>query len=139
MTRLILRHVSVIPDPRRDRGRRNKFIDVLTIAVLAMLCGAKRWSEMEAFRSAREEWLKEFLDLRPSIPRVDTFGEVFAALNPDAFEVASRAWTLSVADEISDVLATDGNMIRRRFDSATDKSGVHMVTAFAVDNEVVFG
>jgi len=87
MTRLILRHVSVIPDPRRDRARRNKFIDVLTISVLAMLCGAKRWSEMEAFRSAREEWLKEFLDLRPGIPSVDTFGEVFAAINPDAFEV----------------------------------------------------
>ena len=139
MTRLILRYVSVIPDPRRDRGRRNKFIDVLTIAVLAVLCGANRWSEMEAFRSAREEWLKEFLDLRPGIPRVDTFGEVFAALNPDAFEVASRAWTLLVAGEISGVLDIDGNMIRRRFDSATGKSAVHMVTAFAVENEVVVG
>lgn len=139
MTGSILLHFSAIPDPRGDRGRRHKLIDVLTIAVLAVLCGAEHWSEMEDFGKAKHDWLKTFLDLPHGIPSEDTFGEVFAALSPDAFEAAFRAWTLSVAGECSGVLAIDGKTIRRSFDAATGKSAVHMVTAWAADNGVVFG
>jgi predicted transposase YbfD/YdcC len=139
MTGSIVLFFSAIPDPRGDRGRRHKLIDVLTIAVLAVLCGAEHWSEMEEFGHAKEPWLRTFLDLPNGIPSHDTFGEVFAAIDPDAFEAAFRAWTLAVAGEIVGVVAIDGKTIRRSFDAATGKSAVHMVSAWAADNGVVFG
>jgi len=139
MTGSILLQFSAIPDPRRDRGRRHKLIDVMTIAVLAVICGAETWSDMEDFGEGTEAWLKTFLALPHGIPSQDTFGEVFAALDPIAFEAAFRAWTLSVAGELSGVLAIDGKTIRRSFDAATGKSAVHMVSAWAADNGVVFG
>lgn len=132
-------HFSRLPDPRGDRGRRHKLVDVVVIAVLAVLCGAEHWTEMEEFGHAKEKWLRTFLGLPNGIPSHDTFGEVFAALSPDAFEACFRSWTLAVAGQIAGVLAIDGKTIRRSFDAATGKTAVHMVSAWAADNGVVFG
>jgi predicted transposase YbfD/YdcC len=139
MTGSFMLHFSRLPDPRGDRGRRHKLVDVLAIAVLAVLCGAEHWTEMEEFGHAKEEWLRTFLELPNGIPSHDTFGEVFAALSPEAFEAAFRAWTLAVAGQMVGVLAIDGKTIRRSFDAATGKTAVHMVSAWAADNGVVFG
>lgn len=135
----IVLYFSGLPDPRGDRGQRHGLTDVLVIAVLAVICGAEHWTEMEEFGHAKEDWLRTFLKLPHGIPSHDTFGEVFAALDPDAFEAAFRAWTLAIAGEIVGVLALDGKTIRRSFDAATGKSAVHMVSAWAADNGVVFG
>jgi len=139
MTGSLVLQFSRLPDPRGDRGRRHKLVDVLTISVLAVLCGAGHWTEMEEFGHAKQKWLRTFLELPNGIPSHDTFGEVFAALSPDAFEACFRAWTLAVAGEIVGVLAIDGKTIRRSFDNATSKSAVHMVSAWGADNGVVFG
>jgi len=71
-----------VTDPRIDRCRRHKLIDLLVIAVCAMLCGAEGFTEMEEFGLARREWLARFLELPSGIPSHDTFGRVFALLDP---------------------------------------------------------
>ena len=139
MTDSLVMRFARLPDPRGDRGRRHRLADVMTIAVLAVLCGARHWTDMEGFGHARERWLRTFLELPNGIPSHDTFGEVFAALNPGAFEALFRAWTRAVAGEIVGVLALDGKTIRGSFDAATGKTAVHMVSAWAADNGVVFG
>lgn len=130
---------SRLPDPRSDRGKRHLLSDIVVIAVLAMICGAEHWSEMEDFGTAREEWLKTFLRLPHGIPSEDTFGAVFAALDPKAFEAAFQAWTRSVSGSITGVLAIDGKTIRRSFDKAGKKSAMHMVSAWSSLNGAVFG
>lgn len=130
---------SRLTDPRADRGRRHLLIDIVTIAALATLCGAESWTDMEDFGCARESWLKTFLKLPHGIPSEDTFAAVFAAINPEQFESCFRAWTRSVAGEIIGILAIDGKTIRGSGDAHADRSPIHMVSAWAVDNGVVFG
>lgn len=139
MANSVILALSAIPDPRGDRGRRHRLIDVLTIGVLSVLCGADHWTQMQDFGESREPWLRTFLELPHGIPSADTFGEVFAAINPDAFEAAFQAWTRAVAGELRGVVAIDGKTIRRSFDAATGKSAVHMVSAWAAENGVVLG
>lgn len=130
---------SLLPDPRGDRGKRHLLSDIIAIAILAVLCGADSWSDMEDFGLGREQWLRKFLRLPHGIPSQDTFAKVFAALDPEAFEAAFQAWTRSVAGSIAGMVAIDGKTIRRSFDAAGGKAAVHMVSAWASENGVVFG
>jgi predicted transposase YbfD/YdcC len=139
MTGSIEMYFSRLPDPRGDRGRRHLLSDIMVIAILAVICGAEHWTEMEEFGQGKEEWLKTFLKLPHGIPSHDTFGEVFAALDPDAFEACFRAWTQAVAGAIVGIAAIDGKTLRRSYDRATGNAALHMVSAWAADNGVVFG
>lgn len=130
---------SRMNDPRKDRGRRHALTDILVIALLAILCGGNTWTDMEDFGNARKQWLNKFLTLRHGVPSADTFAAVFAALDPDQFEACFRTWTLAVAGAIVGVLAIDGKTMRGSGDKAVGTALVHMVSAWAVDNNVVFG
>ncbi|MBC7835403.1 MAG: ISAs1 family transposase [Phycisphaerales bacterium] len=130
---------SGLPDPRGDRGSRHLLADIITIAILSVLCGGEDFTDMEDFGHGREEWLRTFLKLPAGIPSHDTFGRVFAAIDPEAFEACFRAWTGAVAGELAGVVAIDGKTIRRSFDRAGRKAAVHMVSAWGADNGVVFG
>jgi len=115
-------------------------MDILTIALLAVICGADGWAAVAAYGRAKEKWLKTFLELPNGIPSHDTFGRVFAKLNPDAFEACFRQWIASLV-ELSGgkLVAIDGKSIRRSFTQGWDKSGMaHMVSAFVQDNSMVF-
>lgn len=130
---------SRLEDPRDWRGRRHLLSDIMVIAILAVICGADHWTEMEEFGHAKEEWLRTFLRLPNGIPSHDTFGEVFAAISPEAFEMCFRAWTGAVAGMIAGVVAIDGKTMRGSFDGVGGRPAVHMVSAWAADNGVVFG
>jgi len=92
---------SRLTDPRADRGRRHLLLNIVTIAILATLCGAESWTDMmEDFGLARESWLRKFLKLPHGIPSEDTFAAVFAAIDPSQFESCFRPWTQAVAGEI---------------------------------------
>ncbi len=86
MTGSIGVYFSRLQDPRDWRGRRHLLSDIVVIAILAVICGADHWTEMEEFGHAKEKWLRTFLKLPNGIPSHDTFGEVFAAISPEAFE-----------------------------------------------------
>src|SRR3982751_4184633 len=138
-TASLLRFFEDLGDPR-GRNIIHKLHDILVIAICAVICGADGWVEVEAFGESKQSWFKRFLDLPAGIPSHDTFGRVFARLQPDAFEKCFTAWMLAVAGGSSGkLLAIDGKSIRRSFEHGWDKSGMaHLVSAFVADNHLVF-
>ena len=134
-----LRFFADLPDPRAANVV-HRFSDLLLIAVCAVICGAQGWVDVETFGNAKRSWLATFLDLPHGIPSHDTFGRVFARLDPDAFERCFAAWTSSLRGQGVRLVAIDGKSIRRSFDHAWDPSGMaHLVSAFAGENRLVFG
>jgi predicted transposase YbfD/YdcC len=136
----ILRVLERLPDPRRANSR-HKLMDIVTIALFAVICGADGWKQVEAYGKSKGDWLGTFLELPHGIPSHDTFGHVFAKLDPDAFEDAFRRWIAQVA-ELSGgrLVALDGKSLRRSFQRGWDQLGMaHMVSAFVEANDLVFG
>ena len=134
-----LRFFDDLPDPRGPNAI-HRFTDILVLAFCAVLCGASGWVEVEEFARSKLAWFKTFLDLCAGVPSHDTFGRVFAALDPDAFERCFAAWMKSVTDlGRQKLIAIDGKSIRRSFEHAWDRSGMtHLVSAFAAENKLVF-
>ena len=131
---------SVLEDPRPDHTRRHKPIDIMTIAICGVICGADSWVELEQFGKSKEEWLKGFLELPNGIPSHDTFGRVFALLDAQQFRDCFLAWVQAVsAVTRGQVIAIDGKTLRRSHDKSLGKSAIHMVSAWASENRLVLG
>ena len=136
----LLDYLAIVPDPRVDRTRKHELADMLFMALCAVLCGAESWTHTEEFSKANEQWFRQFFDLPNGIPSHDTFGRVFAALDPDALEQALSAFVQDFAgDSVGKHIAMDGKTLRRSFDRAAEKSAIHMVTAWVCENHAVFG
>ena len=97
----IAAYFAELKDPRNTNTVRHDLGDVLTIAVLANLCGANSFVAMEEFGTARAEWLKTFLALSNGIPSHDTFGRLFATLNPKQLTALFQRWTDGLATATS--------------------------------------
>src|SRR4051794_38199060 len=97
LTARLFEHFAALDDPRVERTKRHALLDIVTIAVCAIICGADSWVEVAAFGTAKRDWLNSFLALPNGIPSHDTFGRVFAALDPGQFEAGFRAWVATVA------------------------------------------
>src|SRR5688572_11483645 len=136
----ILRFFRDVPDPRASNVI-HKLHDILVIAICGVICGADGWAEVEEFGNSKLSWFRTFLDLPNGVPSHDTFGGVFARLDPDAFERRFTAWVGSVAGSSGGrLVAIDGKAIRRSFEHAWDRSGMaHLVSAFVDANRMVFG
>ena len=105
----IAAHFRRVPDPRVRRTRRHALEDILVITLCAVICGADDWVAIADFGHAKRKWFRGFLVLPHGIPSHDTFGRVFAALDPEAFRAAFLAWVATVADLLpGDVIAIDG-------------------------------
>lgn len=133
-------HFADLPDPRIDRCKRHDLFDVVTIALCAVLCGADTWVDVAEFGRSKEPWLRTFLVLPNGIPSHDTFGRVFAALDPAAFETAFLGWVQAlVATATGQVVAIDGKTLRGSHDRANGKGPLHLVSAWASANRLVLG
>jgi predicted transposase YbfD/YdcC len=135
----ILRYFEDLPDPRAANVV-HKLHDVLLLALCAVVCGADGWAGVEVFARSKLAWFKTFLDLPGGIPSHDTFGRVFARLDPDAFERCFVARTSAVAGVSGGrLISIDGKSIRRSFEHAWDRSGMaHLVSAYVDANRMVF-
>jgi hypothetical protein len=133
-------HFGALPDPRVARTKAHLLIDILTIGLCAVRCGGKGWTDMATFGQAREGWLRTFLALLGGIPSHDTFGRVFAALDPDPFGAAFAAWARAVAPPTADaVVAIDSKTQRRSHDRANGRAALHLVSAWADASGLVLG
>ncbi len=137
-TAVFLRFFKDLKDPRRPNVR-HLFTDILTIAIIAVMCRADDWSEVVTYGQSRLEWFKTFLELPNGIPSVDTFRRVFWRINPEAFERCFAQWTRELAQIIEEVIAVDGKTSRRSFDKTADMQAIHLVSAWSAQNQLVLG
>jgi len=134
----LLTHFRALSDPRVNRTKDHELIDVLVIAICALLCAAESFNDMEEFGLAKQEWFKTFLTLANGIPSHDTFNRVFAALDPKQFLDCFLRWTQSVRAAIpQEIVALDGKALRRALNG--DHSVKYIVSAWADGNGLVLG
>jgi predicted transposase YbfD/YdcC len=131
-----LRYFQDLPDPRGN-NRIHVLSDMIVIAVMAVICGAEGWSEVELFGRCKAKWFSTFLQLPGGIPSHDTFDRVFSLLDPAAFERCFMAWTSALVQASEGrLVAIDGKSIRRSFLHAWDVSGAaHLVSALVSQGE----
>ena len=133
-------HFGTLKDPRIDRTKHHLLLDILVLALCAVLCGADTWVDVEAFGIAKLKWFRQFLPLPNGIPSHDTFGDVFARLDPKEFEACFLRWVQSAMDVTQgQVVAVDGKTLRRSHDQRLGKAAIHMVSAWARENRLVLG
>ena len=136
----ILDHFSDLDDPRVERTRRHKLVDIIAIAICATICGADSWVHVELFGRSKLEWFQTFLELPNGVPSHDTFGDVFARLDPEQFQSCFMAWTQAIAELLpGEVVAIDGKTARRSYDRAGSKRAMHLVSAWATRNTLTLG
>ena len=127
-------------DPRLDNHRnlRHNLTDILVITILATICGAETWEEVNEFGIAKYEWLSTFLELPNGIPSHDTFGRVFSLINPSKFEACFRQWIESLEiDRDQEIIAIDGKTLRGSGNKRKNKKALHLVSAWAVNNRLM--
>lgn len=135
----LLAHFEKLPDPRMDRTKRHSLLDIVTIAICAVLSGCDEWTQVEAFGRQHEAWFRRFLALPNGTPSHDTFGRVFRRLDPQAFEAQFRAWTRAVSRALTGCVAVDGKTVCGSRDEALGKAGIHPVSAWASATRLMLG
>ncbi len=128
-----------IHDPRVDRTKDHALLDIIIIAICGVICGADSWVEVEEFGNAKRAWLTTILELPNGIPSHDTFGRVFARIDPEQFQHSVRAWVQALHQVRADVIAIDGKTHRRSHDRPNGKAALHLISAWATDNRLVLG
>lgn len=133
-------HFGELKDPRIERTRLHKLIDILVIAICAVICGADTWESVAAFGRAKQEWFEQFLELPNGIPSHDTFNRVFNRLDPEQFQGCFLSWITAASELIEgQVIAVDGKVLRRSHDRGIGKGAIDMVSAWANANHLVLG
>ena len=130
----IVEHFQALEDPRIERTKKHQLLDILVIAVCSLLTGGEGFQDMELFGKSKHAWLQTFLALPHGIPSHDTFGRVFARLNPQRFQECFLSWTQAVAQLTQGALVSlDGKTVKASFDRATAASPLHMLSAWCSD------
>jgi predicted transposase YbfD/YdcC len=139
-TASITKHFEGLPDPRTGNAKAHIFLEILIIAICAVICGADGWSDVELFGKNKKEWLKTFLELPKGIPSHDTFGRVFAKIKPEEFQKRFIEWVQAIEKlTAGQVIAVDGKKLRRSHDREAGKAAIYMVSAWATQNQLVLG
>lgn len=136
----LIEHFSSLEDPRAEHLTDHKLLDIIMIAICAVICGAETWTDVELFGNERLPWLRRFLELENGIPSHDTFGRVFARLEASQFQACFVSWVKAVFKATKgQVIAVDGKQARRSHDRTNDKEAIHVVSAWATANHLVLG
>lgn len=133
-------HFGDVDDPRRAYLNQHPLINILTIVLCAVVAGAEGWTDVENFGRQKQTWLGQFLDLTNGIPSHDTFGRVFALLDPKTFRQSFLSWVQAVFEVTGgQVIAIDGKTLRRSHDKTLGKEAISIVSAWATANHLVLG
>jgi predicted transposase YbfD/YdcC len=136
----ILTHFGNLEDPRDIRGKEHLLLDIITIALCAVISGAEGWEDMAEYGRAKQDWLSTFLSLPHGIPCGDTFGRVFARLDPEQMQSCFVSWVNAISALLgAEVVAIDGKTLRHSDDKGCGKAAIHMVSAWASANRLVLG
>ncbi len=135
-------YFATLTDPRCPDApnSRHQLMDMLIIAVCAVICGADGWEDIEEYGTSQAEWFATFLDLPHGIPSHDTFRRVLSRLDPEELTQCFIAWTEALSEASGgDIVSIDGKTLRHSFDQATGQAAIHMVSAWASANRLVLG
>ena len=139
--------LNKLTDPRkRASSCDHKFIDILVIAICAIISGADTWEDMQEFGEEKEDWFRSFLELPNGIPSHDTFYRIFCMLNPDKFQECFTRWVKSAYPEALDIpngdteiIPIDGKAIKGSRGKGRGKKAVLMVSAWSTRLSLVLG
>jgi predicted transposase YbfD/YdcC len=136
----LLVHFAPLKDPRLNRTRRHKLLDIIGLATCGAICGLREWTAIEEYGKNNQTWLSTFLELPNGIPSHDTLGRVFARLNPKDFAACFAAWAAAVSSTLPlDHVSIDGKTLRGSGDSAAGQSPLHLVSAWATEHHLSLG
>lgn len=131
---------SDLPDPRLPRCRAHQLLDIIVIALCAVICGGDGPTAMATFGRAKETWLRQFLALPNGIPAHDTFGRVLAALDPIAFTACLQRWAQAATALLpGEVVTIDGKTQRGSYDHAVGQEAIATVSAWARTQRLTLG
>jgi predicted transposase YbfD/YdcC len=137
----LVHYFEELPDPRRDtKNKLHSLVDILVLALCAIIAGCESAVDMEEYGKQKEAWLRKFLRLPHGIPSHDTFSRVLAALDPRRFHDAFVHWVQALHEGTAgQVVSLDGKTLRRSFDKAKSLGPLHVVSAWVADNRLVLG
>lgn len=133
-------HFGALEDPRVKHLTEHQLLDIIMVAICALICGAETWKDIALFGNERLSWLRQFMALENGIPSDDTFGRVFARLDAGQFQGCFMSWVQAVFEVTKgQVIAVDGKSARHSYDKSKGKEAIHLVSAWATENHVVLG
>jgi predicted transposase YbfD/YdcC len=141
-------HFRWIPDPRSGNNKRHKLLDVIILSVIAVICGADSWYDIEEFGHSKKEFLQQLLSLENGIPAHDTFNRVFMVIDHKLFERAFRAWAAELSSRIKadqslpipkEHISIDGKCLRGSADGYRELGALCLVSAWSERNKLVLG
>jgi len=135
-----LKHFESIADPRIERCKKHRLLDILLLAISAVISGAEGWEDIEDFGHLKLDWLRKYGCFDAGIPRHDTIARVLRRLKADEIEAAFQSWISSLLKKTgSDIIAIDGKTARRSFTTKGSKNALHSVSAWSCQNQLVLG
>src|SRR3954454_13002732 len=133
-------HFAELRDPRRQHGQRHRLLDIIVIALCAVIAGSDTWQEVETFARRRRDWLARFLDLDNGVPCHDTFERVFDRLDPLALQRCLLSWLTALCDGLKvGHVAIDGKTARRSGSPTRGIKALHLVSAWATEHSLTLG
>lgn len=131
---------SEIEDPRIDRTKKHALTDILVLSVLAVMCNAEGWEDIEEYGKTKLEWLRTIIPLKHGVPSHDTISRVFRMLAPGVFQAAFLQWASVVSEALGlRHIAIDGKSLRRSHDRKAGKKMLQSVMAWASENHACLG
>ena len=140
MSKTFLKHFDSIDDPRIDRCKKHELLDILLLAISAVISGAEGWEDIEDFGHLKLDWLRQYGAFEAGIPKHDTIARVMCRLKPTEIEGAFQSWISSLIKETGcDVIAVDGKTARRSFCTKDRRNALHAVSAWSCQHQLVLG
>lgn len=140
MTASIIDHFSTLKDPRIERRKQHKLIDIIVLTVSAVASGADGWEAIEDFGKEKLTWLRHYIALENGIPSHDCIAYVLSRVSPTGFRECFMNWTQSVLTVTGgEVIAIDDKTARGSRDRKNKQNPLHMVSAWACTNRMVLG
>lgn len=133
-------HFENLTDPRMERTRRHVLQDLLVIALCAMIANSNTWVDIEHYGKTKLDFLRRFLALPNGIPSHDTFGRVFAKLDPATLLVCLQTWLNDLREQLGgQQVAIDGKTLRGSHDGELRPNALHLVSAWATEARLFLG
>lgn len=134
-----LEHFEDLDDPRQSGKVAYPLDEMLLQCLLAVLAGAESWVEIAAFGKRKLDFLRRFAAFEEGTPSHDQLGNLFAALDAEAFQSCFIAWVGSLSKLGPDIVAIDGKTLRRSYQEGGAKAPIHMISAFSSRQRMVLG